>query len=113
MPPRWHWTWIVIGCVLPMCLASFVCFTVFRVIGMTIHWLVIAAIYAGLLLATCIVGTVIYDLIALRNGWRTVSGDTMRLANRFVWVAVIVAGTLAFAVGVLVGHLFFPQIIQP
>lgn len=73
-------------------------------------WLVVAAIYAGLLLASCIISTVVYDLVALKRGWRTVSEDTLLLSRRFPWVAVILTGILCFVVGVLVGHLFFPQI---
>jgi hypothetical protein len=75
-------------------------------------WLVVAAIYTGLLFATCTVGTVVYDLIAMRRGWRTVSGDTMRLGSKYQWLCVAIAGALAFIVGVLTGHLFFPQMIE-
>jgi hypothetical protein len=73
-------------------------------------WLVIAAVYAGLLLATGVVATVVYDLIAVRKGWRTVSEETLFLSRGFPWVAVLITGLLCFAVGVLIGHLFFPQI---
>jgi uncharacterized membrane protein YjjB (DUF3815 family) len=77
--------------------------------------LVIAAIYAGLLFATCLVGTVIYDLYALRQKppWRTVSGDFLRLGSTHTWIAVLFAGMLGFAVGCLTGHLYFPQLIAP
>ncbi len=73
--------------------------------------LVVAAVYFGLLLATGIVATVIYDLIAVRRGWRTVSRETMFLAGTYHWIAVVIAGILGFAIGVLCGHLFFPQIV--
>lgn len=75
--------------------------------------LVVAAVYFGLLLATGIVSTIVYDLIALQHGWQTVSSETMHLSRRFPWVAVIVAGCLCFAMGVLCGHLFFPQVVYP
>lgn len=72
-------------------------------------WLVVAAVYFGLLLSTSVVCTIIYDLIATRRGWRTVSEETLLLARTYPWIAVLVTGWLAFTVGVLCGHLFFPQ----
>lgn len=72
-------------------------------------WLVIAGVYAGLLAATMILGAIAYDLLALRYGWRSFSEETYLLSRAWPMLGVIVAGMLAFAVGVLVGHLFFPQ----
>ncbi len=73
-------------------------------------WLAVAAVYFGLLFATGVVATVIYDLIALQHGWRTVSGDTLLLGHRFYWVALIIAGMLGFAGGALSAHLLWPQV---
>jgi len=65
-----------------------------------------AAVYS-----TGIVATVVYDLIAKRRGWRTVSGDVIRLASRYQTVAVMTAGVLGFVAGCLVGHLFLGQAV--
>ncbi len=73
-------------------------------------WLVIAAIYTGLILATGIIGTIVYDLIAIQKGWRTVSEETYLLSNKSRWVGIILTGVVCLAVGILIGHLFFPQI---
>jgi hypothetical protein len=76
-------------------------------------WMVAASVYAGLLTATCIVAAISYDLVALRYGWRTVSEETYLVSRKHPWVAVLAAGMLCFAAGVLVGHLFFPQTGPP
>lgn len=72
-------------------------------------WLVIAAVYFGLLLATGIVATVCWDLYALETGRRTVSDEVYRLGTGLPFVAVVVTGCLAFTSGCLAGHFWFPQ----
>lgn len=71
-------------------------------------WLVIAAVYAGLLASTAVLGTIVYDLLALRFGWRTVSQELHALSQTVPLLAALIIGWLSFALGVLVGHLFFP-----
>lgn len=71
--------------------------------------LVVAAVWFGVMFSTGVLLTVVYDLIALRFGWRTFSRDTMYLGHRFPAVAVVLTGCLAFALGTLVGHLYFAQ----
>jgi hypothetical protein len=71
--------------------------------------LIVAAIYAGLLTATAIVGTIVYDLIALQKGWRTVSHETHLLGQTIPIIVVMVVASLCVALGILIGHLFFPQ----
>lgn len=71
--------------------------------------LVIAAVYFGLLFSTAVIATIVYDLVALRRGWRTVSEECYLLSRQFPGAAVVLAGTFAFALGALAGHLFFPQ----
>jgi uncharacterized membrane protein YjfL (UPF0719 family) len=75
-------------------------------------WLVIAAIYFGLLMITFTAGTIVYDLVAVHNGWRTVSRETLDLGHTFPTVALFITGMLSFAVGCLIGHLFLYQTIQ-
>jgi hypothetical protein len=77
------------------------------------RWLVYAAVYFGCLFATGLVATIVYDLIAAPRGWRTVSRETMYLVGTYPVLAVLIAGCLGFSVGVLVGHLFFAQVITP
>lgn len=75
-------------------------------------WLVIAAVYAGLLLSTVFVASIAYDLVALRRGWRTISEQIQLYGQAAPWVPVMLAGWLCFALGVLIGHLFFPLILN-
>lgn len=76
-------------------------------------WLLVAAVYFGLLFVTAVVGTIAYDLVALRKGWRTVSEEIYLLSAARPWAAVVLTGCFAFALGVLAGHLFFAQRILP
>lgn len=80
-------------------------------VQVVVPWLVVAAVYFGLLLASGIVATVVYDLIALRRGWRTVSLEAAILSRSQPVFAVLLTGLLCFALGVLIGHLFFPQYV--
>ena len=94
-------------------------------------WLVVAAIYFGLVFATGIIGTICWDLHAWTKNraykaeckkegvpvdpqllWHSVSRETMYLAGTYPWAAVILSGVIAFGIGVLMGHLFFPQLVQ-
>lgn len=75
--------------------------------------LVIAAVWFGVLFATSVIATIIYDLVALRKGWRTVSKECYLLSRQFPRLAVVLTGMFAFALGVLAGHLFFAQRILP
>jgi hypothetical protein len=66
----------------------------------------------GFVLAAGIVGTIVYDLIAIRKDWRTVSEETYRLGLKFPSLAVAASGVLGMAVGILIGHLWLGQIIE-
>lgn len=72
-------------------------------------WLVVAAIYCGLLTATTIMAVIAYDLIAVRKGWPTVTDQTARLSNKAPFVAITVTACLSLALGILIGHLFLPR----
>lgn len=74
-------------------------------------WLVIGVIYFGCLFATALVSTVIYDLWAVRHGWRTVSREILMLGTTRIWLMLVISGWLGFAVGCLVGHLFLAQYV--
>jgi hypothetical protein len=72
-------------------------------------WLIIAAVYVGLVLGTGVVIVVAYDLWALRYGWRTVSDEFHHLGRTFPTIALVVTGVLCLIVGMLIGHLFLGQ----
>jgi len=72
-------------------------------------WLVVAAIYTGLLVATSLIGIIWHDLLAKRRGWKTFSRETLLLSRRFPAVALVFTGIAAFVLGCLVGHLFLAQ----
>jgi hypothetical protein len=74
-------------------------------------WLICIACQTGILAAFCIVGTVTYDLIAVKRGWRTVSEETLLLGRRFPALALFVASFVSLITGILIGHLFLPQYI--
>jgi hypothetical protein len=67
---------------------------------------IIAAVYSGLLAVTSIIGTIVYDLIAIHNDWKTVSQETIQLASAYPVVWVIIVATLCLALGILIGHIF-------
>lgn len=71
-------------------------------------WLLIAAIYAGLLIATCIVAAVVYDLLAMHRGWPSISMAANLIAARFNAVPILLTAALFGTVGILIGHLFPP-----
>lgn len=66
----------------------------------------------AILVACTIIAVVVYDLIALRNNWRTISDDTFRLGHIYVAFLVGTTGTLSLAIGMLLGHLFLGQAIH-
>ena len=72
-------------------------------------WIFATVIQSVVLLLASIVGTVIYDLYALRQvpPWRRVSGDLARMPH---WVQLTFTGSLTFAVGLLCGHLYLSQV---
>lgn len=74
-------------------------------------WLVRMAIGFAFFLAANLLAIVWYDLLALRRGWRTFSRETMILAATYRWYGYAWVAALVFPVGILVGHLFFPQVV--
>jgi len=72
----------------------------------------VAGVYFALLLVTCVVSAITYDLVAIHHGWITVSEEAYWLNQKYPMVAIILTGVLCFGVGVLVGHLFCPQYVD-
>ena len=68
--------------------------------------MIIAAVYTGIVTITCIIGTIIYDLIAIHYNWKTVSMETLSLSNTYPVIWVIIVASICLVVGILIGHIF-------
>ena len=73
-------------------------------------WLSRISVFLIALFGVCtglvVIGTVIYDLLAKKYGWITVSAETRALGRSMPILAVLIAAHLAFQIGLLLGHLF-------
>ena len=78
-------------------------------------WLVVGCVYFSCLFASALIGATVYDLYALRQNppWRRVSGDILRIGNRYTVIAFIAACGLACIVGMLIGHFWLNQDLNP
>ncbi len=72
----------------------------------TLSWL---CVVFGITVAVCIFAAIGYDLYAVANDKTTISRFCLESAQRHPWFAAFVAAMLTMPVGILIGHLFFPQ----
>jgi hypothetical protein len=74
----------------------------------TLGWL---CIVFGVLVAAVIIAVCIYDPYAIATGKITVSRFTLDLGWKHPGLAALVAAMLTLPVGILIGHLWFPQYV--
>lgn len=72
----------------------------------------------GWALATigCIVGLailfiIIYDVYLIENKYRSISRRTLLLCQQYPIVAAILSGIVCYLIGLLSGHLWWPQYV--
>lgn len=63
----------------------------------------------GLGLAALLVGVIVYDVWAVGSGHCTISEWCLETGRKHPWVVALLTAFATLPLGILIGHLWFPQ----